>query len=204
MTDTRTERPLWVHAVLVVAVSLLAGGLTSVAQGALPDSMRSFSNSASGWTLITVGVIALRRPRLLAAACLGAVSFVCLVLGYTVVSELRGLTYSPLLWVAVGLLAGPAVGWATSAALGRRPLLSAVGSSFIAGVALADCVYGLTVIRETTSPVYWSVVGLAGVGFLVLVAVRSRLRWTQVAVQLALTIVWVIAGSAGYAVLNGA
>jgi hypothetical protein len=47
-------------------------------------------------------MISVARLRLLPAACFGAVSFVCLVLGCTFVSELRGLSYSPALWGAVG------------------------------------------------------------------------------------------------------
>jgi hypothetical protein len=200
---TRPQSSWWLDMAWMVGGSLLLGGLTSVAQGALPDSLRSLANSPSGWALLTVVMISLRRPSLLLAACLGAVSFVCLVLGYTFVSELRGLSYSPLLWGAVGLVAGPVVGWSTSASFDPRPPLSTVGSSLIAGVAITDSVYGLTVVADTTSPVYWSIVGVAGVGFLVLVAMRRHLRWTYVAGQVALTVVWVIIGSAGYAVLNG-
>jgi hypothetical protein len=189
-------------ALWVVVGSLVLGGLTSFAQGLLPDSLQSFANSPSGWTLLTAVMISARRTSLLRAACLGAVSFVCLVLGYTIVSELRGLSYSPFLWAAVGLVAGPAVGWSTSAAFDRRPLLSAVGSSLIAGVAITDAVYGLTVVADTTSPVYWSIVAVAGAIFLGVMALRQRLRWRHVAAQIGLTLMWVAIGSAGYAALN--
>ncbi|GEP39198.1 hypothetical protein NPS01_28610 [Nocardioides psychrotolerans] len=97
-------------------------------------------------------MIAVRRPSLWPAACLGAVSFVCLDLGYTAASELRGLSYDPLFWGAVGLIAGPAIGWSTSAAFDAGPFLSATGSSLIAGVALTDAFYGLTVVADTTVP----------------------------------------------------
>lgn len=203
MVIMRSRSPWWLDLIWVVGGSILLGGLTSIAQGVLPDSVRSLANSPSGWALLTVVMISLRRPGLLSATCLGAVSFICLVLGYTLVSELRGLSYSPLLWGAVGLVAGPAVGWATSASFDPRPLLSTVGSALIAGVAIADSVYGLTVVADTTSPVYWSIAGAAGVGFLVLVAVRRRLQWQYVAGQVALTTAWVVLGSVGYAVLNG-
>ena len=183
--------------------SLLLGALTSFAQGVLPDWLRSFANSPSGWTLLTVVMISLRRPRLLPAAGLGAVSFVCLVLGYTLASELRGLSYSPLLWGAIGLVAGPAIGWATSAAFDPRPFLRAMGSSLIAGVAITDLVYGLTVVADTTSPVYWLIAGVAGVIFLGLVAARGQLRCRYVAGQVGLTVMWVAIGSGAYAALNG-
>lgn len=192
----------WLDAAWVIGGSLVLGGLTSFAQGVLPDGLRSFANSPSGWTLLTVIMISLRRPRLLPAAWLGAVSFVCLVLGYTLVSELRGLTYSPLSWGAVGLVAGPVIGWSTAAAFDSRPFLRVLGSSLLAGVAITDAVYGLTVVADTTSPVYWLIAGAAGVVFLGLVAVCGRLRWRYVAAQVGLTLMWVAIGSAGYAALG--
>lgn len=187
----------------IVVGSLVLGGLTSLAQGFLPDSLRSMANSPSGWTLLTVIMIAIPRLHLLPATVLGAVSFVCLVLGYTFVSDLRGLTYDPTFWGAVGLVAGPAVGWATSAAFGAGRLLNAWGSSLIAGIAITDAVYGLTVVADTTSPVYWSIAGVAGVALLVLVALWRQLRGPYVALQLGLTVAWVAVGTAAYAVLNG-
>ena len=187
----------------IIVGSLVLGGLTSVAQGLLPDSLSSFANSPSGWTVLTVLLIATARPRLLPAALLGAVSFVCLVLGYTIVSELRGLSYSPLFWGVIGLVAGPVIGWSTAAASTRKPLLSAVGSSLIAGVLITDAVYGLTVVADTTSPVYWWIVGVAGVLFLAIVAVRQQLSGRYVAMLLGLTLIWIALGTAGYSVLNG-
>jgi hypothetical protein len=200
---SRSHPSLLLVGVWMVGGSLVVGGLTSVAQGLLPDSLRSVANSPSGWTLLTVVMISVARPRLLPAACFGAVSFVCLVLGYTFVSELRGLSYSPALWGAIGLLVGPVVGWATSAAFDGRSLLSVLGSSLIAGIAITDAVYGLTVIADTTSPVYWWIAAVAGVSFLVLVDVRRQPSRRYVAVQVVLTIGWTAVGSAGYAVLNG-
>jgi hypothetical protein len=150
---------MWLVAIGIVVGSLGLGGLTSVAQGLLTDSLRSVANSPSGWTFLTVVMISVARLRLLPAACFGAVSFVCLVLGYTFVSELRGLSYSPALWGAVGLLVGPVVGWSASAAFDASALLNVLGSSLIAGIAITDAVYGLTVIADTTSPVYWWIAG---------------------------------------------
>ena len=187
----------------ILVGSLVLGGLTSAAQGPMPDWLRSLGNSPSGWTLLTVIMISVARPRLLTAACLGAVSFVCLVLGYTIVAELRGLSYSPAFWVAVGLVAGPVVGWSTSAAFDGRRLLNVLGSSLIAGIAITDAVYGLTDIADSTSPVYWWSAGIAGAMFLGLVALRQQLPVRYVAAQLGLTLLWVVAGTAGYAVLNG-
>lgn len=199
----RLNPSLWLVGAWIVVGSLVVGGLTSVAQGLLPDWLRSVANSPSGWTLLTVAMILVARLRLLPAAFFGAVSFVCLVLGYTFVSELRGLSYSPALWGAVGLLVGPVVGWSTSATFDARPILSVSGSSLIAGVALTDAGYGLTVVADTTSPVYWCIAGVTGVVFLVLVAVRRRLPRRWVLLQIGMTLAWVAVGSAGYAALNG-
>lgn len=164
--------------------------------------MRSLANSPSGWTLLTVGIIAVARPRLVPAACLGAVGFACLVLGYSVVSDLRGLSYSPVTWGVIGLVAGPIIGWSTSAAFSARPLLRKLGSSLIAGVLITDAVYGLTVIADTTSPVYWWIVGVVGLMFLGRVAVRGKLSHPFIACQVGLTVAWTAIGSLGYAVLN--
>lgn len=205
---TRTSVPThsntvnWLVGAWIVLGSLAGGGLTSVAQGVLPDSLRSAANSPSGWTLLTVTVIAVSRLRLLPAALLGAVSFVCLVVGYTVVSELRGLSYSPAFWGAIGLVAGPAVGWSASAAFNTRQLLSAVGSSIIAGIAINDAVYGLTVIDGTTSAAYWWIAGGAGVLFLAFVILARQLSLRYIALQVGLTVLWIAIGSAGYAALN--
>lgn len=198
-THSRSRgRTVFVGTCIIIG-SLVLGGLTSLAQGFLPDSLRSMANSPSGWTLLTVLMISIPRLGLLSAACLGAVSFVCLVLGYTFVSELRDLTYNPEFWCAVGLVAGPAVGWSTSASFDARRLLNVLGSSLIAGIAITDAVYGLTVVADTTSAVYWWIAGAAGVAFLGFVALRRQLPGPFVALQIGLTLAWVALGTVGYA-----
>lgn len=187
--------------VAVVAASLLLGGLTSWAQGVLPDALASFANSPSGWTVLTVVLVAAVRPSLPMGAVLGVVSFVSLVLGYTVASELRGLTYSPVLWGAVGVVAGPFVGAAAAALVGPRPLLAGTGAGALAGVLLSDGIYGLTVVDESTSPVYWTLCLVLGVVLVVATAVRVRERRAVVALALtAVAATTVLSG--GYAVLN--
>ncbi len=200
----RSRSSSWVDAAWIIGGSLLLGGLTSVAQGVLPDSIRPFANSPSGWALLTVVMIAIRRPPLLPALFLGAFSFMGLVMGYTIVSELRGLTYHPLLWAAVALIAGPAIGWSTSATFDARLPFAVTGSSLIAGVAITDAIYGLTAVADTTSPAYWVIAGTAGVVFLGCAGLRRPVRWWVVALRVGLTIGWVSLGSAGYAALNTA
>ncbi|MFD7310781.1 DUF6518 family protein [Promicromonospora sp. NPDC059942] len=176
-TPTRTgpSHPRLSHpaarAGVVVVLSFVLGGLTSYAQGFLPDAFASFANSASGWTVLTALLLFWSRLRTAPAAVLGAVSFVLLVLGYTVASQVRGYVYDPLLFSAVGVVAGPFVGVAASwlRATGVR---AALGTALLAGIGVGEAAYGLTIIRETTSPVYWTVIGVAGLALLVAQLVR--------------------------------
>ncbi|WP_369375144.1 DUF6518 family protein [Promicromonospora sp. Populi] len=151
---------------IVVVASFLLGGLTSYAQGFLPDALASFANSASGWTVLTALLVYWSRARTAPAAVLGALSFVLLVLGYMVAADLRGYVYNPLLFATVGLVVGPFVGVAVSwlRATGVR---AALGTALLAGIGVGEAGYGLTVIRETTSPVYWSVIGVVGLVLLI-------------------------------------
>ncbi|MXG88899.1 DUF6518 family protein [Nocardioides flavescens] len=202
MTSTaRSTRSSLLAVALVAVASLLVGALTSWAQGVLPDALASFANSPSGWTLLTAALVAAARPSLGWGALSGVVSFVALVLGYTLASELRGLTYDPTLWGAVGVVAGPFVGVAAAAVVGRRPRWAALGAGALSGVLIADGLYGLTVVADTTSPVYWTACLVAGA--LVVLATVARLR-TPAAVGLVLVTTAAAVGvlRLGYAALN--
>lgn len=190
----------------VLVVSFLLGALTSYAQGFLPEALQSFANSPSGWTILTVLAVWLARPGLVLGAALGAASFVLLVVGYTVASELRGLTYDPLFWSLVGIFTGPLIGVCAAAVRGRRLPLAAVGSGVLAAVLLVDAIYGLTVVSDTTSPVYWTLAGVLGLILLGAVAV-IRLKPADdsrklIVLQIGTTIAAIALGAAGYAVLN--
>lgn len=161
--------------VAVAVVSLLLGAATSFAQGLLPDPLRPLANSASGWTLLTVLVVQLARPRPVPAAVLGAVSFVALVLGYAIAADLRGLYYSPVLFGVIGIVVGPFVGVATSW-LRETGWRAALGAGALAGVALGECVYGLVVVVDTTGWFYWTLIGVAGVVLLVVTLLRRAGR----------------------------
>jgi hypothetical protein len=149
----------------VVGLSFLLGGLTSYAQGFLPDAFASFANSASGWTVLTALLVFWSRARTAPAAVLGAVSFVLLVLGYTAAADIRGYVYDPMLFTVVGVVVGPFVGMAASW-LRRSGVRSALGTALLAGIGIGEAAYGLTIIGDTTSPVYWTVIGIAGVALL--------------------------------------
>ncbi|WP_069385906.1 DUF6518 family protein [Cellulosimicrobium cellulans] len=154
-----------VRSALVLAASLALGALTFVLQGALPDAVRSFANSASGWTVVTVLLVLWSRAGTALAAVLGAASFVLLTLGYTAAAYASGLAYDPLLFSVVGVIVGPFVGvgasWLRSP--GRR---AALGTAVLAGIGLGEAAYGLTVVAATTSAVYWVAIGVLALALL--------------------------------------
>jgi hypothetical protein len=188
-------------AVAVVAASLLLGGLTSWAQGFLPDALSSFANSPSGWTALTALLVAAVRPSLGWGAVLGVASFVSLVLGYTIASELRGYVYHPLFWSLVGVVAGPFVGAAAAAVVGRHALRAAIGAGALAGVLVADGIYGLTVVAASTSPVYWTICLVLGAVLVATSVVRHR-SWPATAAVIGTAVAATGVLSAGYAFLN--
>ncbi|MCE0536362.1 DUF6518 family protein [Kineosporia rhizophila] len=172
----------------VAALSFFAGALTSYAQGFLPDSLSSFANSASGWTLVTVLLIWSVRARPVLAAMLGAAAFVLLTVGYSAASAVRGLTYDPTLFSIVGLVVGPFVGIAT-AWLRERDLRAALATATLSGIALGEAVYGLTVVSQSTSPVYWTLSGLAGLALLGGMVTRRLQGSVDITLALGLTAV---------------
>ena len=180
----------------VAVVGLVLGAGTSWAQGFLPDAWAPLANSPSGWAAMTALVVMAFRPTLRRGAVFGAVTFVCLVLGYTLASELRGLAYDPTLWGAIGLVTGPFIGAAAAGAASTRSLPVALGSGVLAGVLVADGIYGLTVVADTTSPVYWTTALV--LGLLVVLATPLRLR------AVAPTAVMVVAFIAATAALSWA
>jgi Family of unknown function (DUF6518) len=198
-----TVAPALVSSMLLLVVASFAlGGLTSWAQGVLPDAWAPLANSPSGWTVTTALVVAPTRPGLVRGAVFGGVGFVCLVLGYTFAAELRGLSYSPVFWSLVGVLAGPFVGAAAAALLSRRHYLIAIGSGILAGVLAADGIYGLTKVADTTSPVYWTTALVTSLLILVVTSgVRLRSLW-PISLQICTWIATTGAITLGYAALN--
>ena len=184
---TRVGRTLQ-QLVLVLLVSAVLGGATSFAQGLLPDPLRPFANSASGWTLLTALTVALCRARAIPSAVFGAGSFAALVLGYQVVSGLRGSPTDETLFLAVGVVVGPFIGAAASW-LHRGPWRAAVGCAVLAGVALGEGVFGLLRLAETTGWFYWTAIGVVGLGLLVHTLIRrlpaSRSRILAIALTVA-------------------
>ncbi|WP_166983210.1 DUF6518 family protein [Paramicrobacterium fandaimingii] len=159
----------------VLATSLVLGGLTSYAQGFLPDWFSSFANSASGWTLLTAVLVFLARCSWWVSALLGAGSFVLLTLGYAAVSTLRGFVYDPTFFAIIGLIAGPFIGLA-ACWIRRRDLRAAAATAVLAGIGAGEAVYGLTVVGDTTSPVYWVFIGAVALALAVFMLARRVRR----------------------------
>jgi hypothetical protein len=182
-------------ALVVGAGSLVLGGLTSFGQTVLPDPLRPFANSASGWTLLTALLVWLCRTGPGRSAVLGAEGFVLLVLGYQVVSGLRGFVTSEELFLVLGVLAGPVVG-AASSWLRRTDLHGAIGAAVLAGIGVGEGTYGLAVLIASTGWLYWTLIGIAGVALLVLVARRldrPRDRWIAGGATAAIAAAFVLA-----------
>jgi hypothetical protein len=200
-------------ALVLAAVSLLLGGLTSLGQAVLPDALRPLANSASGWTVPTALLVWAMRERGLVSAVFGALSFECLVIGYVVVSQLRGFDDAETLFLVIGLVGGPIIGAAASwlhrrrggqRRAGRGRLLApvdaagpgspavgghhaAIGAGVLAGVLLGEAVWGFTVVFASTGWLFWSFVAGVGVGLLVGTSIRHALGWRQVLVALGAT-----------------
>lgn len=194
------QKALLSSTVLCVA-SLLLGVLTFFAQGFLPDAFRSFANSSSGWTLLTAALVIGSRAEAKLAAALGALSFVLLVLGYTAAASLNGLSYSPLLFGVVGLVAGPFVGLA-AAWLRSDGIRAALGTALLSGIFTGEAVYGLTVVGDTTRPEYWLTIGVVGIALLVVMAVRRLRGWRSLSLAVAGTAVVAVAFNLAYVALG--
>ncbi|WP_285620203.1 DUF6518 family protein [Kineosporia sp. NBRC 101677] len=173
--ENRFDDPA-VAALVVAVLSFVLGGLTAYAQTVLPYSMFSLANSANGWTALMVVLLLWVRPGVRLAAVLGSVSGVLLMLGYTAALALYGHAYDPLLWTLSGAVAGPFIGVA-AAWLRERGGRAALGTAALTGVTIGESLYGLTAVSQSTSPVYWTVSGLAGLLFLLgMLARRIRGR----------------------------
>lgn len=190
---SRGRSPGTSFAVLLV-VGLLAGVATSYGQGALPSELTSLANSATSWCAVAVAVALL--PRTWWASALFAFSaFVLLLLGYELASQIRvGFGMAPAtwaFWLVAGALSSPVLGlvawWARR---DRRGVTAAV--AVLAGIAIGEGVYGLTVVAATTSAVWWSI--SIALGALALVWHAARLRSARLS-ALALLGTAVVAGA---------
>lgn len=168
-----------VRAVVIVLVTAAVwGGLTSFGQQYLPDELRSLANASGPWFAVVMGSIVVARPRLVLAIILGAVGLILMNEAYGIVSRWRGFPYGgglTSIWNVIAVVVGPAAGIAATWLRSSRPILVALGVAAPAAVFIGEGLYGLTVISDTTSPVFWSLELAAGIGLVVL-AVMVRVR----------------------------
>lgn len=184
---------------MVVVASLVLGGLTSFAQTVLPDALRPAANSVSGWVVLTALLVWGVRQSTAVSAVLGAVSLVALVLGYQLVSTLRGFPTTETLFLIAGVVAGPFVGVA-AAWLRRRGTPAALAGALLGGIGLGEGVYGLLTLIPVTGWVFWGLLEAAGAGFVLAVLARRTSRFRDrtvgVLVALAITTAFVLAYTA--------
>jgi hypothetical protein len=168
-----------VRATLIVLVTAaVTGGLTSVGQRYLPDELRSLANASGTWFAVVVGALVVARPRPVLAIILGALGLMVMNEAYGVVSRGRGFYYGgglSSMWNQIALFVGPVAGIAATWLRSPRPVLIALGASAPAAVLIGEGLFGLTVVNDTTSPVFWTIELAAGIGIVLVTAVR-RLR----------------------------
>ncbi|MFV9426349.1 DUF6518 family protein [Microbacterium sp. S1037] len=170
-----------VPALSVAAASIALGGLTSVGQSVLPEALVSFANSAGGWTILAFGLVWLTRARPPLAAALGVMSFVLLIEGYRIVSGWRGYYYAEPFqdtFTIIGLFAGPVIGLSASLLRWGPGSWKPFAAAPVAAVLIGEGVYGLTVVGETTSPVYWVAQLVLGVALVLSTVAAARPRIT--------------------------
>jgi hypothetical protein len=164
----RTSRRTILELGIVVAISLVLGGLTSPAQ-MLPLGIGALANSASGYTLLTAGTIwIVGERRTVPAAVQGIGSFLALLAGYQIVSTLRGYPDSEELFTVIAIIVGPFVGLA-AAWLHAHGTRAAIGVTILAGIGLGDSSNGFLRVLATTGWLYWACIGIAALVLLVLV-----------------------------------
>lgn len=164
-------------ALIVLATAAVWGGLTSFGQQYLPDELRSLANASGPWFTVVMASIVVARPRLGLAIILGALGLIVMNEAYGVVSRWRGFPYGgglTSIWNLIAVVAGPAAGIAATCLRSSRAMLVALGAAAPAAVFIGEGLYGLTVIRDTTSPVFWSVELAAGIALVAVTAFRVR------------------------------
>ncbi|TDD81952.1 hypothetical protein E1202_28155 [Saccharopolyspora karakumensis] len=151
--------------VVAVVCGLIAGGITAIAQGMPPAWLSSLANSSGSWTLPAF-LLALPAPTAVSGAACGSGALLSMLTGYVLTDLLRGYPASTglmVFWSAAALIAGPLLGVGAQWLRRRAGTRAALGLSALCGVLIGEAGYGLLVISQSTSPVYWWGQGLIGV-----------------------------------------
>jgi len=222
MTGTRLDRPApptarrqgaraatIVHGIgrvaAVAAGALVLGGLTSPAQGVLPEWLGGFANSSGGWSILVFALVLTVRARPALSAVLGAVAFVLLVEGYRIVSGWRGFPYDePFqnVFTILGLLVGPVIGVSAALLRASSPTRRTLAVVPLSTVLVGEGLYGLVVLDQGPGAIYWVLQLVLGAGFLAWGTMRTRSSvpsWVPVVTAgsvVALSILFVVAYTA--------
>jgi hypothetical protein len=165
-------------ALIVLVTAAITGGLTSVGQQYLPHELRSLANASGTWFAVVMAALVVARPRPVLAILLGILGLIVMNEAYGVISRWRGFYYGggvTSIWNQIALVVGPGAGIAATWMRSPRPILVAVGASAPAAVLIGEGLFGLTVVSDTTSPVFWTIELAAGIGLVVVTAV-TRFR----------------------------
>ena len=177
---------------------------TSIGQGVLPEVLAPLANSSTSWSFAAfVLALWLGDRQLVRGAVCASVAMLAMLVGYDLMTIARGFSISVsmgLFWAAAAVVVGPALGVGAAWVQGRERLRVAAGVAPIAGIAIGEGAYGLTIISETTPAAYWTAQIVLAVGAIAWVGVRTRSAASAV-VSIVLTAVVAAAFYVGYSSL---
>ena len=162
---------------IVTAGGFAVGMLTSFGQAVLPFEMASLANSAGAWSLAAF-LLCLCNAVPSRGLLLGFLALAGMLAGYFVATELRGFPTGRslvLFWGVAAIVVGPVLGVGAAWVRGTERRRVAAGAAAIAGILVGEGAYGLTIVAGTTSPVYWALQVVLGLGIVIgLSATRLR------------------------------
>jgi hypothetical protein len=157
---------------------LALGVLTNVLQGVLPGSFNAFANAGSVWAVAAFvsGALVVRSKRLVIVV--GAASQAGAVVGYYAFAQFArsgaGDLKAPLVWLAIGLVAGPIFGIAGAWWRDGTQTVRSIGAGVLGAVFGMDALWHWVVLDDAASAVgFLAVAGLAPV----VLGRSSRERW---------------------------
>ncbi|MCD0453022.1 DUF6518 family protein [Actinocorallia sp. API 0066] len=143
-----------------LGVGVALGVLTNLGQGWLPGGWDQMANSGAVWATVAFGAGALvgRQVSFVGAALAGLLVEVGLVVGYYGYAEFArdgmGSLFFPLVWLTMGVVAGPLFGVAGAYCRAGNPMRRALGVGALAGVFWAEGVHYLLVLDYL--PQFWA------------------------------------------------
>ena len=161
----------------MTAGGFAVGMLTSFGQAVLPFEMASLANSAGAWSLAAF-LLCLCNAVPSRGLLLGFLALAGMLAGYFVATELRGFPTGRslvLFWGVAAIVVGPVLGVGAAWVRGTERRRVAAGAAAIAGILVGEGAYGLTIVAGTTSPVYWALQVVLGLGIVIWLS-ATRLR----------------------------